>query len=112
MKSRQNAMHSTPTDDRRFPVAALFADVDVDGIGNDGIGAFSASSAASASRVVRVHEDASGLVRKLREELCARLDAEERKLEATHAAAREELRETCAARARCANGSGVGEGGA
>lgn len=104
-------MHSTPTDDRRFPVAALFADVDVDGIGNDAIGAFSSSSA-SASRVVRVHEDASGLVRKLREELCARLDVEERKLEATHAAAREELRETCAARARCANGSGVGEGGA
>ena len=107
-------MHSTPTDDRRFPVAALFADADVDDIGNDAIGAFAASSAASASasRVVRVHEDASGLVRKLREEWCARLDAEERKLEATHAAAREELRETCAARARCANGSGVGEGGA
>lgn len=105
-------MHSTPTDDRRSPVAALFADVDVDVIGNDAIGAFSASSSASASRVVRVHEDASGLVRKLREELCARLDAEERKLEATHAAAREELRETCAARARCANGSGAGDGGA
>jgi hypothetical protein len=102
-------MHPTPTDDRRSPVAALFADVDVDDIG----GALASSS--SSSRVVRVHEDASALVRKLREELCARLDAEERRLEATHAGAKEELRQTCAARAKSANGSGGGgavDGGA
>ena len=106
-------MHPTPTDDRRSPVAALFADVDVDDIG--GALASSSSSSSSSSRVVRVHEDASALVRKLREELCARLDAEERRLEATHATAKEELRQTCAARAKSANGSGGGgavDGGA
>ena len=106
-------MHPTPTDDRRSPVAALFADVDVDDIGgDDAVGALTSSSS---SRVVRVHEDASALVRKLREELCARLDAEERRLEATHAGAKEELRQTCAARAKSANGSGGGgavDGGA
>ena len=104
-------MHPTPTDDRRSPVAALFADVDVDELG----GALAVSSSSSSSRVVRVHEDASALVRKLREELCARLDAEERRLEATHATAKEELRQTCAARAKSANGSGGGgavDGGA
>ena len=107
----QNAMHPTPTDERRSPVAALFADVDVDELG----GALAVSSSSSSSRVVRVHEDASALVRKLREELCARLDAEERRLEATHAGAKEELRQTCAARAKSANGSGGGgavDGGA
>ena len=109
----QNAMHPTPTDDRRSPVAALFADVDVDDIG--GALTSSSPSSSSSSRVVRVHEDASALVRKLREELCARLDAEERRLEATHAGAKEELRQTCAARAKSANGSGGGgavDGGA
>ena len=109
-------MHPTPTDERRSPVAALFADVDVDDIGDDdAVGALTSSSSSSSSRVVRVHEDASALVRKLREELCARLDAEERRLEATHAAAKEELRQTCAARAKSANGSGGGgavDGGA
>ena len=74
----QNAMHPTPTDDRRSPVAALFADVDVDELG--GALASSSPSSSSSSRVVRVHEDASALVRKLREELCARLDDEERRL--------------------------------
>ena len=107
-------MHPTPTDDRRSPVAALFADVDVDDIGG-ALASSSSSSTSSSSRVVRVHEDASALVRKLREELCARLDAEERRLEATHATAKEELRQTCAARAKSANGSGGGgavDGGA